>query len=119
MEIKISYSKIQLQRAIDFIAEHNDTFYGQVDYIRSSILESIERMAKDPNCTYLGTMGFTLIADREMEDLDNEENIVRIEILVDPALGDDDIYLDEDHFEEVIVAPAQSIWQKEPDEIIE
>jgi hypothetical protein len=113
MEIKISYSKIQLERAIEFIAEHNDSFYGQVDYIRQSILESIEQLAKDPQATYLGTMGFTLIADREIENLDCDENIVRIDILVDPALGDDDMFLDEDHYEEVINAPATSIWKRD------
>lgn len=111
MEIKISYSKIQLERAIEFIADHNDSFYGQVDFIRTSILESIERLAKDPRATYLGTMGFTLIADRELENLDCDDNTVRIEILVDPALGDDDMYLDDDHHEETINAPATSLWK--------
>ena len=73
-------------------------------------------MAKDPNCTYLGTMGFTLIADREDEGLESDENIVRVDILVDPALGDDDMFLDDDNHEEVIIAPVTSIWKTDEEQ---
>jgi hypothetical protein len=113
MEIRISYSQTQLDSAVKFISENNEHFYGQDDYIRKSILEYMERMAKDPNSTFIGTMGFTLIGDREFEDLDNDENVVRVEILVDPGLGNDDMYSDGDMVDNIISAPAQSIWNKE------
>lgn len=48
-------------------------------------------------------MGFTLLAcDQELEGLDNDENFVRIDITVDPSLGNYNTYKDDDSHEEII-----------------
>lgn len=110
MEIRISYSQTQLEKAVNFISRHNEVFKGKKTEIRETILEYMEKMAKDPNMTFIGTMGFTLIGDREFEDMDNDDNLIRIEISVDPALGDDDQFADGDYQEYTINAPAQEVW---------
>jgi hypothetical protein len=115
MEIKISYSKIQLEKAVNFIARYNSYQKGEYEKIRHSILDSIQRIAIDPETIYTGTMGYMLIADREFEDLNNDENTCRIEITVDPALGCDDRWFDDNYHEEVITVPAKEFWKK-PDE---
>lgn len=87
MEIKIIYSKKQLEAAVDFIAIHNESFHGQHDYIRSRIVESMEDTALAPGEWITGTMGYVLWGDREDEDLDSDENVIRYSISVDPALS--------------------------------
>ena len=105
MDIRISYSKTQFEKAVQFIANNNQHFKGQKNLIRESILEYMEKMAADPNRTFMGTMGFILIADRELEDMDNDENVIRIDINVDPGLGNDNIFSEDDIIDNVINVP--------------
>jgi hypothetical protein len=87
MEIKIIYSKKQLDAAVDFIGDHNENFRGQYDYIRDRIVESMEETALAPGEWITGTMGYVLWGDREDEGLDSDENVIRYSISVDPALA--------------------------------
>jgi hypothetical protein len=89
MEVRISYSKPQLDEAVRFIARNNAHFQGQTDYIRNSILDHMKEIAADPEQWMGSTMGYTLIGDREDEGIDSDENSIRFEILVDPNLGSD------------------------------
>lgn len=89
MEVKITYSKPQLEAAVKFIARNNSHFQGQTDYIRNSILEHMRKLALQPDEWLSGTMGYVLWGDREDEGIDSDENSIRFEISVDPSLGYD------------------------------
>ncbi len=86
METKVVYSQIQLKSAVKFISKYNYNFLKQDKYIEEQILSYMEDLAKDNNCSFISCMGFELRADRQLEDLDNTENVCYVEILVDPAL---------------------------------
>lgn len=103
MEVRVVYSKIQLDATVNFIAEHNQAFLGRHDYIRASILRHISEMAaKFPHMTGVGTMGYMIErGDVEEEGIDDDENFMRIEFSVDPAVGSDGQYLDEDNVERI------------------
>jgi hypothetical protein len=107
MEIRISYSQLQLDSAVEFISNNNQSFLGKEEEIRNTIQETMVNMARDPEAMNLGTMGFTLIADREFEGIDSDENVCRIEILVDPSMH----LIDElDDFQDKIIdLPMESI----------
>lgn len=113
MEIRISYSQIQLDSAVEFISNNNQSFLGKNEDIRNTIQETMISLARDPEAIHLGTMGFTLVADREFEGIDSDENVCRIEILVDPSLSliDEIDEIDEIDFQDQIIdMPAESIW---------
>lgn len=103
MEVKVYYSKAQLDAAVNFIAEHNQAFLGRHDYIRAHILRHVSEIAsKFPHMTGVSTMGYTVTThDFEEEGIDEEENSVLLEFLVDPAVGVDEKYLDEDNVERI------------------
>ncbi len=102
MEVRISYSKPQLEEAVKFIARNNEHFQGQTDYIRDCILDNMKEIAADPESWMGSTMGYTLIGDRTDEGIDSDINSIRFEILIDPNLGSD---IDpEDWVEETITA---------------
>lgn len=92
MEIKVVFSQIQFDATVDFIAENNPTFLGRHQFIRESITTHINELAlRYPDVYTIGTMGYQLWADMiQEEDMDDDENILRIEFLVDPALGMED-----------------------------
>lgn len=99
MQVFIMYSRPQLETAIKFISKNNETFRGQVDYIRASIMQTMKELALNPDQTSGGTMGYTIIADKEFEGIDTERNFCFMEILVDPALNhfnDEDDYVEEE-----------------------
>lgn len=100
MEVKVSYSKVQLKLAVDYIAKYNVYFLNEHEEIEKTILEYIKILVSDPEEFSIGTMGFTLFADREFEDLDNDENCCRIDILIDPAVGVK--HIDDDYHTETI-----------------
>ena len=89
MEIKASYSKIQLEYAIKYIATNSSYFLNKSEDIRNSINSCINDIIDlYPRYTSISTMGFTImISDEEHEDLDNDDNKIHIDILVDPSLG--------------------------------
>lgn len=99
MEVKIIYSKEQLESAVDFISENNNYFLGQKEYIRDSILKNMKRIAADPEQFITGTMGYVLWGDREFEGMDCDENTIHFDITVKPNLGVDE---DETYIEEVL-----------------
>src|SRR5258708_5192934 len=100
MDVKLIYSKPQLEAAVNFIAKHNQHFLGQKDYIRSSILEDMRRVASDPEQWMSGTMGYLLMGDRTDEGIDSDDNSIHFDISVDPALGYDT--QSEDYVEEIV-----------------
>lgn len=112
MELKLTYSKTQFEAAVKFISKHNKHFKGQKDYIRESLLETMHSLAVNPNTTYLGTMGFVLVPDRTFEDMDGDEYSCHIDINVDPSLGSEDYWNDDDLLEEIIKEPGENIWDK-------
>jgi hypothetical protein len=91
MEVTLVYSKAQVEAAAKFISENNLAFLGRIDYIRRHIQKSIYEMAeKFPNLLSIGTMGYTIIGSvEEMEGVDHDTNVMLIEVLVDPGLGED------------------------------
>ncbi len=89
MEVKYSYSLAQLESAVKFISKNNKSFVRKNSYIRSYILEMMNRLIPDYGTTYLSTMGFTLLAERDVENIDNNYYSCHINILVDPSLGKD------------------------------
>lgn len=96
MEVRITYSKEQLDAAVEFISTHNSYFLGKKDYIRESILKSMRRIAKDPEQWINGTMGYVLWGEREFEGMNNDENTVHFDISVNPALDcEEDTYIEE------------------------
>lgn len=109
MKIKVSYSKKNLTRAVDFISKHNSSFKGKKSYIRKRILEMIDEVACNPSSTYIGSMGCMLIPDREFEDFETDENLCRIEIYVDPSLMENNVYFDSDFVEKEVDVNAEDI----------
>lgn len=96
MEVRIIYSKEQLEAAVDFISIHNAYFRGKNDYIRDCIIKTMRRIAKNPEEWINGTMGFVLWGDREFEGMNSDENTVHFEISVNPALDcAEDTYVEE------------------------
>lgn len=91
MQVTLIYSKVQLEAAARFVSENNYAFLGRIDYIRKHILTNIREMAdKFPNLLSIGVMGYTIIGSvEEMEGIDYDRNLMLIEILVDPGLGED------------------------------
>lgn len=90
MRVKIHYSKRQLEEAVNYVAKHNTSFLDQYEKIKNVILTYMREMALEAryrNTRYVGTMGFLILADREYEGLDSDENSINFEILVDPAVG--------------------------------
>ncbi len=100
MEVKVSYSKVQFKLAVDFIAKNNKFFIGKYEEIEKSLLENIKLLSSKPDQFSIGTMGFTLIAERLFEDLENDENACWVEILIDPAVSLN--YTPNDYHEEII-----------------
>jgi len=100
MEVKLSYSKAQLEFAVKFIARNNEHFLGQTDYIRETIVEHMKRIALDPEGFMSGTMGYMLISDKEMEGFNCDQNTCMIDIYVDPSLGTD--HEETEYVEEVL-----------------
>lgn len=100
MDIIVSYSKAELEAAVNFIAKNNKFFQNKYQTIRESLLEHIEYLASNPNITTVGTMGYLLVADYQPEGVDNDHNFCRIEIYVSPALGS--AHLEDDIVEKTI-----------------
>lgn len=99
MEIKVVFSQIQFDATVDFIAQNNPTFLERHQFIRESITTHINELAlRYPDVYTIGTMGYQLWADMiQEEDMDDDENILRIEFLVDPALGTGGVYEEENN----------------------
>jgi len=100
MEVKIMYSKRQLNAAARYISDNNYTFQGQIKVIKNSILDTIKRMALEPDSMHSGTMGYTVIVDRTFEGVDSDCNTAFFEILVDPNLAGP--ISESDYVEEII-----------------
>lgn len=109
MKVKYSYSKIQFDNAVEFIAKNNKHFIGNHKEVSSTILQMMEDMAgKFPHSTLMATMGFTILADVFSEEsMDYEDNSLHLEILVDPALSEDS-WDDEDRQESIKIIPRKS-----------
>ena len=103
MEVKWGYSKSQLEAAVRFISAHNDSFTGQEEHIRNSLLDAAKRLVNQfPDSNWLSTMGFHVSASiDDIESMDSDENEVFIEFWVDPALGTKN-WNDGDYFFETV-----------------
>lgn len=91
MDVQFIYSQTQLNAAVNFIGTHNQSFIDKFDHIRRSILSNMNELAtKFPNCYYIGTMGYLISGDVETEeDIDEDHNVVRFTITVDPSVSQD------------------------------
>lgn len=107
MEIKYSYSSKQLESVVKFISKYNKSFIRKNSYIRSYILASIDKLVPDYSTNYISTMGFTLLADREVENIDNNYYSCNIQILVDPSLGME--LEDDDLIEDSLISPIKGL----------
>lgn len=89
MKVKMYYDAEQLKAAVAFISANNPAFPGEDDYIRKRIFQTIDELVNDWPAYYVkATMGFSVWGTMDMEEgIDSEENILQIEILVDPAAG--------------------------------
>ena len=90
-EIKILYSKIQLEKTAKFIALHNRTIFP-IDDVIKSIHDCMNNIVTNfPNCEWSATMGFIVMAEvLSEESIDDDYNIVHFEFYVDPALASQD-----------------------------
>ena len=91
MEIKVIYNSTQLEMAAEFIAKHNPQFFSRSTYVKERIRETISSLISDwPEHDQLSTMGFTVsVSSFQKEDLDHDDNTMRLDILVDPIIGSD------------------------------
>ena len=98
MEVTVHYSKTELEATINFVAEHNDSFLGQHDYIRKSIENHIREIGqKFPHMWGVGTMGYYIsVSCSHQEGIDHDDNLILLSFRVDPALGNDRVYTEED-----------------------
>ena len=89
MFVTVCYSKEQLEAAVKFISENNFAFKGKKDAIRKSINGSInELVSKFPDMNSISTMGYIVIGSAErIEGIDYDNNLLRVEIMVDPGLA--------------------------------
>ena len=98
MFVTVCYSKEQLEAAVLFISKNNRAFKGKKDAIRKSINGSInELVAKFPDMNSISTMGYIVLGSADqIEGIDHDTNLLRIDIMVDPGLS-----LDWESIEEV------------------
>lgn len=89
MEVRMEYNQEQVDRAVEFISNNNKSFFDQSETIRGAIMAAMRKLAKEPDVKFSSSMGFILTADWELEGLEHDENVVRIEVWVDPALNED------------------------------
>jgi hypothetical protein len=111
MDIKISYSQIQLDKAVEFVHKNN-SYLVDVNEIRSDILSSMRELAVDRSATFYGTMGVILIPECTEEDLDQDDYTCHIEIYVNPSLGIYPEDEDEDFKEATITVAAEKYWKE-------
>jgi hypothetical protein len=111
MEVRIHYSKTQMEATVRFIAEHNKSFLGQYDYIRKSIEHHIDELGqKFPHMVGVGTMGYYIsVGHSHQEGIDNEDNEIILDFSVDPAVGDDAQYTDEDGVDLIINSNSEPL----------
>jgi hypothetical protein len=58
---------------------------------------------KFPENSWMSTMGFTVQSEiASEEDLDNNTNTLFFTILIDPSIGNEDRYVDEDYITNII-----------------
>lgn len=103
MDIVISYSKSQLESAVNYIAEKNVYFRNKHNQIRQEILDSMKTLAADPEMFSIGTMGFLLTCDFRHEGVDSDNNICEVDIHVNPSLGIDYNSLDDSDRAETLI----------------
>lgn len=91
MEIKITYSKYELEKAIDYCWNNNPSWQRgdhTKDDIRKDFIKSMHRLATNRNITWVSaSRGCILIPDCTEENMDNDENTCHISIYVPPAFG--------------------------------
>lgn len=88
--MKISYSKSQLEKVVDFLALNNKSFLGKNEVIRHAILKEMEVLAGDPTLAFVGTMGFTLLSE-----YDEEDDHMMVDIIVDLSVSTETFYEDD------------------------
>ena len=117
MEIRITYSKLELEMAIEFCWKRNDYWRQNKktkDDIRQDFIESMHRLATDRSYTWLGAAaGCILIPDCTEEDMDNDTYSCHISIYVPPDMGYEPEDWDEDSGEEIVSVPATEYWKEE------
>ena len=91
MQVKFTYSQIQLNAVVEFIGKNNSSFLNQFDHIRRNIISNMHELAnKFPDCYFIGTMGYLISGDvLSEEDMDSDNNIVMFDITVDPSVSQD------------------------------
>ena len=88
MEVVVFYNPQQIEAAVNFIAQNNSSFKNKHRTIRKSIQDSISEIAqKFPDLRSLSTMGYIVIGFASEEGLDLDQNELRIEVYVDPAVA--------------------------------
>lgn len=87
--MKVYYNIKQLIAASEYLAENNPHFNREPEFYAENMLDSIRRHATDPDVSFTGTLGYFIRFDQETE------NDVYCEIMVEPSLGGDSLYLSE------------------------
>ena len=82
--MNVTYCSNQMDAAIRFVLTNNPyaTNWTYQD-VYENILNSIQNIVKDENCTSSGTAGYTVIP----EDYDEDRDTLYVAILVSPAIG--------------------------------
>lgn len=95
--MKISYSKSQMEKVVDFLSLNNINFIGKNEEIRKTILKEMEVLAGEPTLSFVGTMGFTLLPE-----YDEEDDHMMIDIVVDLSVSAETFYDDDVESFEII-----------------
>jgi hypothetical protein len=115
MDIRITYSKLELEMAVEFCYENNPYWQQNKltkEDIRKDFLESMHRLATNREATWVGAAaGCVLIPDCTEENMDNDEYSCHIMIYVPPDMGYEPEDWDEDAGEEIVSIPATEYWK--------
>lgn len=104
MQVVCKYSKTQFNEAVAFISKNNLHFLGMTRDIELAIIDAMNNLSKKfPEDSWTSTMGFTVQSEVfSEEDLVDNNNTLLFTILVDPSLGNEDRYVDEDYITNII-----------------
>jgi hypothetical protein len=93
MQVTIRYQQAQVDEAVKFLSTYNRSWQGKDKYIRDSIYRHFLELAQmfGQGNRSISTLGYRIRCFvLQEEGIDNDMNILRMEVMVDPAIGSDD-----------------------------
>lgn len=89
MQVKVYYSRTQLEATVKYIATHNVLLLGEHDTIRQDIQLGIQELVQRyPHISWIGRNGwYALVIISIEEGIDNDENVLDIEFVVNMTIN--------------------------------